>query len=539
MAIDLLFSVPVSRKRQASIRQKYIFFSACLFAVILVLGTLAFVILAKPVGLADIKAEATHIAERERLGLQAKVDGEIALVYKMASSPLIRRYLTDPSNRRHQALALEEIAGYRRVFATHNVFWISDRDKKYHWGDEYLYTMDPHTPGNEWYNQFLESPAPYQLNVNYDNGLQKAMVWIKALVFDDAYRPIGIVGTCENVNTFVQNVYQGYKGTSEFFVFNTSGEVIGVRNADAVANKMNIAEILGETGREVLQNAKNSLKMNGRVCFETSNGKAVVALDYAPELNWHVAIVHYYASGETLPAGLTALFAVAMTVIFLIFAVLTVYVVKILAPFNNVVKSIHDTLSIEEITTETKKHNTGEVQTLGDLLTMTLMDPLTSIYNRRYMEGQLKKVMKSLGRSGGVLSMLLIDIDHFKLFNDTYGHEAGDECLKMVAGAMMQCLNRDGDFLARFGGEEFCIVLPHTDKIGAQFVANKLLESVRRCNITHQSSDTTDRVTISIGGTTGTVRHTHSAKDFIRLADAALYESKKNGRNSYTHKAFD
>jgi diguanylate cyclase (GGDEF)-like protein len=128
----------------------------------------------------------------------------------------------------------------------------------------------------------------------------------------------------------------------------------------------------------------------------------------------------------------------------------------------------------------------------------------------------------------------MIDIDHFKKYNDTYGHSAGDNCLKAVASALSQCVIRNEDFVARYGGEEFAVILPNTDEKGAQVVAEKMLEKVRRCNIPHSASDIADCVTISIGGTTDVINHLQHGSDYIKAADKALYESKKNGRNRYT-----
>jgi len=128
----------------------------------------------------------------------------------------------------------------------------------------------------------------------------------------------------------------------------------------------------------------------------------------------------------------------------------------------------------------------------------------------------------------------MIDIDYFKKYNDTYGHDAGDVCLRAVADTLSKCITREEDFVARYGGEEFIVVLPNTDMNGAQTVAEKMLERVRRCNIPHRASDIASYVTISIGGTTDVLNNLQHGSNYIKAADKALYESKKNGRNRYT-----
>jgi len=161
-------------------------------------------------------------------------------------------------------------------------------------------------------------------------------------------------------------------------------------------------------------------------------------------------------------------------------------------------------------------------------------DALTGIYNRRFMDDNLKRVIKSLSRINGVLSVLMVDIDFFKKYNDTYGHIMGDECLKAVAKALSDT-GREDDCVIRYGGEEFVVLLPNTDKEGAEITAEKLLKSVRALEIPHINNDISDHVTVSIGVTTIKVKHTHQYMNYIERADEALYMSKDTGRSKYTH----
>ena len=130
---------------------------------------------------------------------------------------------------------------------------------------------------------------------------------------------------------------------------------------------------------------------------------------------------------------------------------------------------------------------------------------------------------------------MMIDIDRFKLYNDTYGHGEGDNCLKSIARILSISIIRDADFVTRYGGEEFTIVLPYTDENGACIIAEKLLENIRNYNIPHNKSDIADYVTISIGIVTGKVKHSQKGNDYIKKADEMLYISKQRGRNKYTH----
>jgi len=170
-----------------------------------------------------------------------------------------------------------------------------------------------------------------------------------------------------------------------------------------------------------------------------------------------------------------------------------------------------------------------------DLTNKVHYDALTGIYNRHYMEGNLRRAINETARAGGCLSVMMIDVDFFKKFNDTYGHHAGDECLKSVAGAIAGSLSRPDDFAARYGGEEFAVILPNTDDIGVRHIAGRILNNVRELSISHEKNEAADRVTVSIGATTSRPMYEQPAGDYIKCADEALYRSKRNGRNQYTH----
>jgi diguanylate cyclase (GGDEF)-like protein len=161
-------------------------------------------------------------------------------------------------------------------------------------------------------------------------------------------------------------------------------------------------------------------------------------------------------------------------------------------------------------------------------------DSLTGIHNRRFFDENMERIIRSLSRSCSSLSLLMIDIDFFKRYNDTYGHLEGDQCLKIVAQTLSQSITRADDFVARYGGEEFVLVLPNTDEQGACLIADKLLVNIRNRNIPHEQNDAAKCLTISIGVTTDKVTHIHSAYDFVKKADELMYKSKQSGRNKYT-----
>ena len=165
---------------------------------------------------------------------------------------------------------------------------------------------------------------------------------------------------------------------------------------------------------------------------------------------------------------------------------------------------------------------------------LTMEDGLTSLGNRRCLDLTLDSEWQRGLRYNQPLSLIMIDIDHFKLYNDTYGHQEGDICLKRVANSLVSSLKRQCDVVARYGGEEFIAVLPDTDSDGALQVAEIMRSSVDELKITHSSSLTLENVTVSLGVST-VVPTTLSLPEFlVKAVDKALYESKKNGRNRVT-----
>jgi diguanylate cyclase (GGDEF)-like protein len=158
---------------------------------------------------------------------------------------------------------------------------------------------------------------------------------------------------------------------------------------------------------------------------------------------------------------------------------------------------------------------------------------LTQIPNRRSFDEVLEREWQRLEREKVPLSLILCDIDFFKNYNDTYGHQSGDECLKEVAQILYQVAQRPGDLVARYGGEEFALVLPHTDIAGAICIAEIILSSIRSKGLIHKSSPISSYLTLSLGIATIIPQASVSAKFLIAKADEALYRAKETGRNRY------
>lgn len=168
-----------------------------------------------------------------------------------------------------------------------------------------------------------------------------------------------------------------------------------------------------------------------------------------------------------------------------------------------------------------------------ELQQLSFTDSLTDVANRRSFDDRLAHDLQTARRYKWPISLLLIDLDFFKLYNDNYGHLAGDDCLRTVASLLKQSLQRDNDFVARYGGEEFVCILPDTDRAGAERMAIRMLNTISTAAIPHVFSKAAPHITISIGIISTQVDETLLDNALLEKADQALYEAKRNGKNGY------
>ncbi|TFW71013.1 sensor domain-containing diguanylate cyclase [Methylotenera oryzisoli] len=166
-----------------------------------------------------------------------------------------------------------------------------------------------------------------------------------------------------------------------------------------------------------------------------------------------------------------------------------------------------------------------------ELEELSFKDALTGVYNRRMFDSVMEVEWANAKRNHQPLSLLMLDIDYFKQYNDFYGHIHGDECLKRVAKDLSKVATRSRDFFARFGGEEFIIVLPETDDKAARMIAERCRSLIFKAQIPHEKSLVSQMLTVSIGVSTIIPIHSDEAINFIAAVDRQLYQAKEKGRN--------
>ena len=165
------------------------------------------------------------------------------------------------------------------------------------------------------------------------------------------------------------------------------------------------------------------------------------------------------------------------------------------------------------------------------LLALAATDDLTGLFNRRAFDVALEREYKRMARINAPLSLIMTDVDHFKAFNDCYGHIAGDECLRQIAKVFGHLMNRPADLTARYGGEEFVCVLPDTTLQGSVAIAESILTSVRALAVPHSGSLIASIVTVSLGVASETCVQNGTGERLLQNVDAAMYRAKSAGRN--------
>ena len=162
---------------------------------------------------------------------------------------------------------------------------------------------------------------------------------------------------------------------------------------------------------------------------------------------------------------------------------------------------------------------------------LSIQDSLTGVYNRRHFEYTFDLELRRTYRSGEPISILFMDVDHFKSLNDTFGHSAGDECLRSIGNLLKDSLHRPGDLVARIGGEEFAIILPGIDASAALQLAKTINQKVRDLKIRTPASETFPKTTVSIGVYTRPPKSKVTLTAMLQIADSALYRAKRGGRD--------
>ncbi|MDR0292737.1 MAG: GGDEF domain-containing protein [Oscillospiraceae bacterium] len=527
----------------------------------ILLFTLAFCILAGVMAFAfegivtKTSAEyAGRYASSSAGAFAARIDKEISLMSKAAHSPAVTEWLADESDGAKKARAYAELAGVVGELYSFNLYVGSESSlNEYRVETDYnadriepVAVLNADNPQDGWYFECVSSDGDYILSIDIDHIMRRKRVWLDYKVLRDGVI-LGVICTGLEFSHVVGELFSHYE--SNFL----RGLIIGANGAIHMDSaRMDDRDFLYSLTESTVEDEFSDPKILSAVrSYMEGNGPAEVRLSSGPYRRMTITPIAGSGWAVVILSGSSSLFDIS------VFIPLTVTVLVLLLAFALFTSTANYRLFfrplgyLDRSLAEMKENNIELIygldrddelghlsQTIRDLFTKANVDALTGIYNRRFMENNLEHIMEALSRSGGMLGILMIDIDFFKKYNDAYGHEQGDVCLRSVAGAVAAAAGRSGDFAARYGGEEFVVALPNTDENGACVIAGKLLEGVRGLNIPHPDNASAPCVTVSVGVTTGKVAYMQTWEDYVQRADEALYASKQSGRNRYTYKAF-
>lgn len=206
--------------------------------------------------------------------------------------------------------------------------------------------------------------------------------------------------------------------------------------------------------------------------------------------------------------------------------------------FLQLISSMSRTAVDEDATEDLEATNRRLRLTIQRLERLVYIDELTGLPNRRFFDSALEGEIRRAVRAEEPLSLLLCDIDRFKLHNDTFGHRGGDALLRLIGEVLQRHCRRAGDCAARYGGEEFALILPKLDSRAARVLAERLRAAVAELAVEHRDTEAVQRVTISIGVTTFRSRVACGVGELVDAADEALYTAKNTGRDRVCYQAF-
>jgi len=363
-------------------------------------------------------SDLAQMLEIRRIKLESSVYNELSIVLKMVESPLISGYFGNPADPVLEQMAFAEIASYRNAFASKSIFWINDTDKKYYFDDAYLYTLDVDDPTSQWYTRTLTQTERYDININYDIGVKKILLWVNAPV-RHAGRVVGVAGTGVDISAFIDTLYETDDGTAQLFFFNAMGEITGSKDLELVTSKKNINHALAGIGMDIVSAAK-ALLPDETQTFDTPLGKA--ALGTVPALNWY-SVAFVPDSINDYNTAMTVLFLVVLVLIALIFVISNIFVAQTL-------KSLHKTMESLEVASEAKgaflANMSHEIRTpMNAILGMTKIGETTDDMDRKnYSLSRIKDASNHLlGIINDVLDVSKIESGKFSLSQTAFDFE--------------------------------------------------------------------------------------------------------------------
>lgn len=497
---------------------------------------------------------------------------EIKLARQMAAEPALVDMALHEGNAEVRARAIKVMENYRFLFRDHSYFSAFAESGNYYFNDaqgqytgrQHRYKLSPTNRNDDWFYATLRSGVDYQVNLDPDVNLGVVKVWINVLLKKDG-KVLGVIGTGIDLTEFLkESVDIVQPGIHNFFVdrnmaiqLSADPKLIDFASIAKTENeRIRIDQLFNiHSDIERLESVTEKLLHQGEkveTLWVSYQGKRhLLGIAYLPEVGWYdltlmdehsLMLLHGF---DWIPFVFVWIFLLAMLVLGLLLhrwilgpisrlKVATEQIVQgnyeVEAPLVGVGEFIDLSLSFRHMVAVVKQTNQeleGKIKSrTEELQRLTEIDPLTGLLNRRGVMDRFEKEISRQARQFGSLGILLLDLDHFKQVNDTYGHAAGDVALCSTAN-ILQSMKRSYDHAGRWGGEEFLILLPDCSEQDLLAIAERIREVIQTLRIETGTSEFS--FTVSIGA-----HHPNNPQTLDAMlvqVDKALYAAKSDGRN--------
>ena len=518
-------------------------------------------------------AEKSVLYEKSRV-LQLLVR-EITLTQKMASSPVLKNWVLNESDPRARALAVAELEDYRHFFRSKSYFFAIARSGNYYFNDEQRsagtlrprYTLSTSNAKDAWFYATLQQVPDYELNVDTDRHLKVTRVWINTVLKHEG-KPLAVIGSGVDLSDFIQSVISTPQPGVTNLLLDRNGAIqahqdLSIIDFASIAKEQRNEQqstvfnlIDGADDRTALQNMLKELALGqvqtGTLQVSIQGKQHIAGIAYLPDIKWFIVSLTHPESAENrnyLFAVILVRIAGLALMLLIVGIVFNRIVLRRLAALDSAAKQISagnyavqvpqqgsDELSrlgqtMQEMATRIAAHTANLEQQVSErtrvLERQAQADFLTGLLNRRGMGERIRIEKNRLAREGAKLGMLILDLDHFKKINDSYGHDLGDRALVHTANTIRNVM-RSYDLCARWGGEEFLVIAPNIiSREALTIVAEKLRTEIRSRPISVEGGQIF--LTVSIGGYFADPNESTDA--ILKAADDALYQAKQDGRD--------
>jgi diguanylate cyclase (GGDEF)-like protein len=469
------------------LRKAIVLFSVLLFIIIALSSSIAYYFSIQKVLNENLTQELKQTLDSRRYRLKAELENEILLLKVLSEGPSLKNYFLDPSNEKVKKESFAIFAHYKKFFQDTILAWASKKDLNYYVNGQFMEKYDFSNPKYSWFFETLEYKNPPLIKTDFDYLNRYTYdLYINHPVYSEG-EAIGVICGRIPLFKFISNL----RLPENIFLFDNNGTILGSADVHIAKKKMNIKELFGSQGEEIDKRAQ-MMKRNSTIDFSIDNTQYVMIR--AEKFDLFLIIKDEINTKKILKERTSIVFFTLLLLMALAFAVFNIFMLHILKPMNKNMQSYIES---------------------------SLLDELTKIPNRRFFNMRMEDEWHRAIREKYPISFLMLDLDKFKKYNDTYGHLEGDILLREAARIFSNCLSRSSDFVARFGGEEFCVVLANTKIEGAKKIAENIRASVEKAG----------KITVSIGLVCEIPKAGNHYKNFMDTADQKLYEAKNNGRN--------